>query len=433
MSNDNIAVGQAALKTVSGSQNIALGASAGASLTAASNGVFIGYQAGSNALQKVDAANSIAIGAAAYTTKNNQAVIGTGDTVETVLFGDLRGGRAGGTRVFDDYGDNNIFIGCAGVADTTTFTGSGALGIGPGALANSTSGQNAIAIGIDALRNNAGNDHTAVGNEALKALNGSATVGNTAVGRRSFGLCTTGSPNTGVGDTAGYETTTGMGVNAFGYGAAWKNTVGNYIVAAGAYAGAGHGKSSRWVAIGENAMSLGTVLPDGPWDTAADTVSDNVAVGFYALFVTAGPTSVAVGAEAHRNYEGTTGRLDGVGFRAGQRLTGGGTCTFVGYQTGENENQKVDAVNSTALGANAYTTKNNQVSLGGDAVTETVLHGIVLSTVYTVGTLPAAAAGLTGARAFVSDATATVFNDVVAGGGANKVPVFCDGASWRIG
>jgi hypothetical protein len=54
-------------------------------------------------------------------------------------------------------------------------------------------------------------------------------------------------------------------------------------------------------------------------------------------------------------------------------------------------------------------------------------------TVFTVATLPAAATAGVGARAFVSDANASTFNTVAAGGGANKVPVFCDGAAWRIG
>lgn len=37
-----------------------------------------------------------------------------------------------------------------------------------------------------------------------------------------------------------------------------------------------------------------------------------------------------------------------------------------------------------------------------------------------------------GARGFVTDANATTFASVVAGGGSNKVPVYFDGA-WRIG
>lgn len=53
----------------------------------------------------------------------------------------------------------------------------------------------------------------------------------------------------------------------------------------------------------------------------------------------------------------------------------------------------------------------------------------------TVAGLPAAGvfgAG-TGGRHFVTDATATTFASVVVGGGANKVPVYSDGADWRIG
>lgn len=48
----------------------------------------------------------------------------------------------------------------------------------------------------------------------------------------------------------------------------------------------------------------------------------------------------------------------------------------------------------------------------------------------TVAQLPTGAAGM---RGFVTDANASTFNSVVAGGGANKVPVFHDGTSWRIG
>lgn len=37
------------------------------------------------------------------------------------------------------------------------------------------------------------------------------------------------------------------------------------------------------------------------------------------------------------------------------------------------------------------------------------------------------------ARRFVTDATATTFHSVVAGGGTDIVPVFSDGTDWRIG
>ena len=52
--------------------------------------------------------------------------------------------------------------------------------------------------------------------------------------------------------------------------------------------------------------------------------------------------------------------------------------------------------------------------------------------VTTVGALSAVAT-IRGARALVTDANATTFASVVAGGGANVVPVYCDGTNWRIG
>ena len=57
-------------------------------------------------------------------------------------------------------------------------------------------------------------------------------------------------------------------------------------------------------------------------------------------------------------------------------------------------------------------------------------------TTVTVANLPAAAVAGAGARAAVSDANATLtagIGAVVVGGGANIVPVFCDGTNWRIG
>ena len=54
----------------------------------------------------------------------------------------------------------------------------------------------------------------------------------------------------------------------------------------------------------------------------------------------------------------------------------------------------------------------------------------------TVANLPGASVGIKGARAFVSDSNAALaagLGNAVAGGGANSVPVYCDGAAWRIG
>jgi hypothetical protein len=73
-----------------GAHNVAVGYSAGSSLVTGAGNVFIGDGAGNNALQATDAYNSTAIGNDAYTTADNQVVIGNADVTETILHGDLR-------------------------------------------------------------------------------------------------------------------------------------------------------------------------------------------------------------------------------------------------------------------------------------------------------------------------------------------------------
>ena len=55
---------------------------------------------------------------------------------------------------------------------------------------------------------------------------------------------------------------------------------------------------------------------------------------------------------------------------------------------------------------------------------------------FTVAQLPAASTAIAGTRAAVSNSNAALtagIGAVVAGGGSNIVPVFCDGTNWRIG
>lgn len=51
----------------------------------------------------------------------------------------------------------------------------------------------------------------------------------------------------------------------------------------------------------------------------------------------------------------------------------------------------------------------------------------------TVASLPTAGSTFRGVRSFVTNATTTTFASIVAGGGTNPVPVYCDGTNWRIG
>ena len=60
-----------------------------------------------------------------------------------------------------------------------------------------------------------------------------------------------------------------------------------------------------------------------------------------------------------------------------------------------------------------------------------IVTGTLGSATYTAATLPGAP--VAGDRAVVTDANSTTFLAAVAGGGANKVPVFYDGSGWKIG
>lgn len=74
------------------------------------------------------------------------------------------------------------------------------------------------------------------------------------------------------------------------------------------------------------------------------------------------------------------------------------------------------------------TTDRATFSTGGLAVA-----GVIKTASYLVANLPAAGTVGAGSRAFVTDANATTFASIVAGSGANGVPVYSDGTNWRIG
>ena len=66
-----------------------------------------------------------------------------------------------------------------------------------------------------------------------------------------------------------------------------------------------------------------------------------------------------------------------------------------------------------------------------------ICDGAVILAAITVAKLPAPQAIMKGWRATVTDATQAVsavsFTAIVTGGGANTLPVWCDGTNWRVG
>ena len=106
----NVAIGNASLRGVSSNiqnYNTAIGQNAARSTATATYSVFLGYAAGYNGSQKLDAHNSMSLGANTYTSESNQVVLGNGIT-QTIF------GRS----------DNNLLLLGAGLDSSITDTGS---------------------------------------------------------------------------------------------------------------------------------------------------------------------------------------------------------------------------------------------------------------------------------------------------------------------
>jgi len=155
-------------------------------------------------------------------------------------------------------------------------------------------------------------------NTFLGQVSGAANVGgieNTAIGVYSLYKNISGNRNTVNGYGTMFENTTGISNTAIGYQALFSNTTADY----------------------------------------------NTAIGYFALTLN------------------TTGYMNtAVGVDAGYRITTGYRNTFLGFDAGVSVSQKVDAVNSMALGNGAYTTADNQIVIGNyGAIDETLLNGNV--------------------------------------------------------
>lgn len=291
--------------------------------------------------------------------------------------------------------------------------------IGANSLSTNVNGFRNTAVGVDAMQfNQTGSEMTAVG---VHALGGNTT------GRQScaFGYGTleysNGTANSAFGTAAAANTTTAGNNSAFGAYALQLNTTGGSNTAVGVNAGYNLTTGVVNVCVG---VQAGNTIGGGNFNTYVGgasggnaTTSFNAAVGYSSLgSLTTGAGNTAVGGSA------------------GTSITTGNNNCFVGTNAGNNVLQKVDADTTIAIGFGAYTTKNNQCVIGTASISETLVYGVIrANTTYTVATLPSAVDMGAGARAFVTDATATTFASAVAGGGANDVPVYSNGTTWRIG
>lgn len=131
-------------------------------------------------------------------------------------------------------------------------------------------------------------------------------------------------------------------------------------------------------------------------------------------------TAVASGNWVCLNCGGGSGTVTVVG--AGN-LTSTALMTGGGSQTA----QTPSATATLASNGNIGTPGTITTGVGGSS------PGTILLGPTTVSGLPTCNSGAQGTHASVTDANATTFLSAVAGGGSNKVPVYCNGSAWVIG
>lgn len=278
--------------------------------------------------------------------------------------------------------DDNALDGTLGAAPSWTSANRGYLTDGIATVPTARFGDQATTFGSGAGGLTPSYASTAIGFRAGASMAGGTR--NTLLGVYAGENLTNARENTLVGVHAGNATTTGTGNTAVGYQAgSTTRPLGNYNVAIGAECMGGTGVNA-----------YGTF---------------NVAVGFNAL----------------KNSGTALSRIIGVGAYAGSYADAASQVYIDNQDRANTAAGKTDSLLYGVGNASmpAQTLAANAAFRAGGKVT--------------VAQLPAASAALGGHRFTVTDgsvayASANV-GATVAGGGANVVPVFCNGTAWVIG
>jgi hypothetical protein len=447
----------------------AAGTRAGALQTTQNDGTFLGWDAGNNGAH-VPGANQTALGSNSYCTLPNQVALGNDDAKSVRLFGSdyIRDGNSGDTFIGEGAGhavaagNARVFVGFEAGRTCSTASDIDAVAIGYAACGSATEVRAAVAIGTKAAQfafntidsvvigDQAGLNmgllepaqFVAPGDEAKILFAGPIVdtgdelpepglVGSTFVGKNAGRYVTIGPNNTFLGDSAGGFTTKGSANTRVGYVCGEGNVKGdrNTEIGTGVRCFMFSGDDNT---VGGHAAGNGI----GVFATPVEGGSRNTNFGAESVYYWTGDDTVSLGYRSFFNLTAGAGGDVGLGYRAGHAVTDGGSNVFIGKDSGFGGGQDATVVNSIAIGALTVTTKDNQVVLGNASITETILRGVQRGSTHTVASLTAlltAAAAGAGARSFVTDATATTFASIVAGGGANGVPVYSDGTNWRVG
>ena len=331
---------------------------------------------------------------------------------------------AGNVATGPTTGHDNTFIGASSGISATT--GIWNVGIGTRTLEDLTTGSGNIAIGTDALPVvSTGNDNIAIGLDTLNNVTSGAE--NTCVGRNSMSQVSA----TSTANCA-------FGYAALGSGATLANF--NYNTAVGwnaLYYGQGQGMS----ALGAQALSdLATfqfatalvagqqyaIYSVGTTDfTTVGAPNNNVGTIFTA---TGAATGAGVVTGANTNYN------TAIGYNTGRGIITGHNNTIIGAQVTGLPSTLSNAIILATGDGRILLDYNSTVSGAWNAAAPTILPTYIVAA--GANQIPAATPGLKGGRAFVSDSNVTLasgLGNIVATGGANFVPVYCDGTNWRIG
>jgi len=411
----NIALGQLALKSnIVGKCNIALGVSSMSSSTGGTGNVALGHQTLMNNISgndnfalgtcalwcNVSGCNNVAIGITGLhdnLSGNNNTSIGylalfrntTGSNNVGIgcnaLFCNTIGSYNIGEGQFvlarNINGDNNIALGQCTMYSNTGGTGN--IAMGTFALSGNILGCYNVGIGHSAMRiNNTGCHNLSLGYQSLY----SNTVGhynvafgtnslfcnisgcyNIGIGYLAMGNATGGTQNIAIGLSALCKNTTGLENIVIGTSGLGVNTVGNYNTSIGSNTLISNISGNLNIGFGRNVLN-GNI-----------SGCDNIGIGQYSLGCNiSGSGNITLGTCVLPKTKTSLDNI-GIGNSAGRTLTGGSCNIFYGYLAGCNVNQALCVNNSISIGANTYSTKDNQIMLGATGVTETILREVVLS------------------------------------------------------
>lgn len=211
----------------------------------------------------------------------------------------------------------------------------------------------------DALeKNQSGFWNVAFGMDALgENINGSRNI---AIGKNSLSSLESGNRNIAIGTFALPAIKNGDRNIVIGADGAFKLESANDCISIGKAAMHYGASRSEDIAIGKAAL----------YGTAGSDASGNIGIGTYAGYKSAGKINVFIGRSAGYNTQTTHNVF--IGSDAGRSVSNGWANTAIGASSFCNTSDLSKAV---AIGYNAQPTKSNQVMLGGDHITETVIKG----------------------------------------------------------